>query len=185
MATPGNIQNIQLLDYNANPITPITYLDSISDYQNESTLTGKDVFNSWLAPLADASLTGKPLTPTPSIDSSDNTISNTAFVRNAINKYAVLPTTYASTSKFGVVKIGNGISVSAGTISLQLASDTSIGGIKSVGDVSINTTDGTTTVKSISTSNNKGSLKIWSGTTSEYNLIEEKDSNTIYYVDEN
>lgn len=257
MATPSNIQNIQLLDYNANPITPITYLNSISDQIGDITLTGMDVFNQWLAPLLDASLMGHPLTPTPSTDSNDKSIANTEYVRNAISQYSVTPTSYATVNTYGIVKIGTGINVNNGNISLSIASNSSLGGIKignnlyiesdgklnvtipkasssvyggikvntksddsynvevkmdgetgflyvpsyptvsipiatstqvggvkSGGDVSINSSTGSVSVKSITSINNDGTYKLWIGTLEQFNLIEQKDPNTIYYVNE-
>ena len=286
MATPGNIQNIQLLDYNANPITPITYLNSISDQIGEVTLTGMDVFNQWLAPLLDASLMGHPLTPTPSTSSNDKSIANTEYVRNAIEQYSVTPTSYATVDTYGIVRIGTGINVNNGNISLSIASNSSlggvkignnlyiesdgklnvtipiasnsslggvkignnlyiesdgklnvtipkasssvyggikvntksddsynvevkmdsetgflyvpsyptvsipiatstqVGGVKSGGDVSINSSTGSVSVKSITSINNDVTYKLWIGTLEQFNLIEQKDPNTIYYVDE-
>lgn len=147
MATPSNIQNIQLLDYNANPITPITYLDSITDQQGESTLTGKAVFDTWLASIESPSFTGNPTAPTAATTANNNQLATTQFVRNALSQYSIGKTEYATTEKFGIVKIGSGINLNNGVISvtpgsIPIASTSVLGAIKVGNNLSV-TADGT------------------------------------------
>lgn len=146
MATPSTIQNIQLLDYNANPITPITYLNSIYDQIDENTtLIGKDVFNQWLATIDSPSFTGTPTAPTVSSSNNSTQLATTAFVRNAITTYGAESIPFADKNTFGKVKIGSGIDVNAGVISVagtSIATKTTLGVIK-VGDNLNITADGT------------------------------------------
>lgn len=146
MATPSTIQNIQLLDYNANPITPITYLNSIYDQIDESTtLIGKDVFNQWLATIESPSFTGTPTAPTVASSNNSTQLATTAFVRNAITTYGAESIPLADKNTFGKVKIGSGIDVNAGVISVagtSIATKTTLGVVK-IGDNLNITSDGT------------------------------------------
>ena len=84
-----------------------------------------------------------------------------------------LPT--ATDSVLGGIKVGEGLGIEDGVLSV-----TAQGGVTSV-----NSETGAVIVKQIQDSNTNSSMyKIWVGTKSEYDAIDQKDPQTLYYIQE-